>query len=245
VIPAAPHSVEATGLSADLVLQMVAKTLLFAGQLLGSELADRLGVPYSVLDGALGFLKSERLCEVSEGSLVAGPSYRYRLTDDGCRRAALFLEQNQYVGCLPVPLAQYTAHMQRVFGSGPMITRAAVAQALSHLVINDRMLDQLGPAVAARHSLFIYGAPGNGKTVIAQALRNLLPGDTAIPHALEVDGQIIRMFDPVTHERTDIATSDSGLTSSKRQDRRWVPAGDPWSSPAESSRWRRWTSSLL
>ena len=48
--------------------------------------------------------------------------------------------------------------------------------------------------------MFVYGPPGNGKTVIAQAIRNLLDGDIAVPHAIEVEGQIIRVFDPVSHE---------------------------------------------
>ena len=62
------------------------------------------------------------------------------------------------------------------------------------------MLDQVGPAIAAGHSMFVYGPPGNGKTVIAQAIRNLLDGEIAIPHAIEVEGQIIKFFDPVNHE---------------------------------------------
>ena len=62
------------------------------------------------------------------------------------------------------------------------------------------MLDQLGPAINAGHSMFVYGPPGNGKTVISQAIRKLLDGDIAIPHALEVEGSIIRLFDPVNHE---------------------------------------------
>ena len=75
-----------------------------------------------------------------------------------------------------------------------------VRQAFSHLVISDAVLDQLGPAINAGHSMFVYGPPGNGKTVISQAIHNLLEGDIAIPHALEVEGQIVRLFDPVNHE---------------------------------------------
>ena len=67
-------------------------------------------------------------------------------------------------------------------------------------MISDRVLDQLGPAINAGHSMFVYGPPGNGKTVISQAIHNLLHGEIAIPHALEVEGAIIRLFDPVNHE---------------------------------------------
>ncbi len=80
------------------------------------------------------------------------------------------------------------------------VSRASVKKAFSHLVLSDGVLDQVGPAVAAGHSMFVYGPPGNGKTVIAQAIRNLLDGEIAVPHAIEVEGSIIRVFDPVNHE---------------------------------------------
>ena len=127
---------------------------------------------------------------------------RYRITDAGRRRALLFLEQSQYYGVAPVPLAQYRAYMNAYRNS-----RAAHRHARSRSrrrsrisCISDKVLDQVGPAIAAGHSMFVYGPPGNGKTVIAQAIRNLLDGEIAIPHAIEVEGQIIRLFDPVNHE---------------------------------------------
>ena len=113
----------------------------------------------------------------------------------------LFLENNQYVGVAPVPLAQYVAYLEAYRNAVPRsITRARVREAFSHLVLSDRVLDQVGPAIGAAHSMFVYGPPGNGKTVIAQAIRGLLDGEMAVPHALEVEGNIIRLFDPVNHE---------------------------------------------
>ena len=76
-------------------------------------------------------------------------------------------------------------------------TRERVRQAFSHLVISDRVMDQLGPAINAGHSMFVYGPPGNGKTVISQAIQKLLDGDLHVPHALEIEGAIVRLFDPV------------------------------------------------
>ena len=178
---AAPRTLEETGLPWEVVHQLVTKTLLVAGELRGSDLATRLGVVFSVIEPSLDVLKRERLCEIFGGAL--GPqSYIYRLTANGQARASAYMEHNQYVGQLPVPLAQYTAYMKSV-GSrqGMNVGRAAVRKAYSHLVMNSRVLDQLGPAIAARHSLFIYGPPGNGKTVIAQAIGRLMTGELAIP----------------------------------------------------------------
>ena len=120
------------------------------------------------------------------------------------RASALFLAANQYVGVAPVPYEQYRRYMADFVASAPRTaTRERVREALSHLVVSQPVLDQLGPAINSGHSMFVYGPPGNGKTVIAQAIRKLLTGDIAIPHAIEVEGAIIRFFDPVNHEPID------------------------------------------
>ena len=145
-----------------------------------------------------GFLKRDRHLEIAGGA-IAPQSYVYRLTEAGHARAAEFSDQSQYVGSLPVPLSQYKAYMDAFHrAAAPHVTRQAVRDAFQHLVLSDRVLDQLGPAIAARHSLFIYGPPGNGKTKIAQTIGVLLPGEIAIPHAIAVDRDIIRVFDPMT-----------------------------------------------
>jgi predicted ATPase with chaperone activity len=95
-------------------------------------------------------------------------------------------------------------------------------------VISDKVLDQLRPAINAGHSMFVYGPPGNGKTVISQAIRSLLDGEIAIPHALEVEGSIIRLFDPVNHEEIVTAEDESSLTTLATADRRWCAASGRW-----------------
>jgi predicted ATPase with chaperone activity len=89
------------------------------------------------------------------------------------------------------------------------------------------VLDQVGPAISAAHSMFVYGPPGNGKTVIAQAIRNLLEGEIAVPYAIEVEGSIIRLFDPVNHQPIAPAASPTGLTRSDEHDARWVRCRRP------------------
>jgi predicted ATPase with chaperone activity len=108
-------------------------------------------------------------------------------------------------------------------------TRDQVRKAFSHLVIGERVLDQLGPAINAGHSMFVYGPPGNGKTVISQAIRRLLEGQIAIPHALEVEGNIIRLFDPVNHEPVAAAEPAAalGLDKGSQLDARWVTCRRP------------------
>jgi predicted ATPase with chaperone activity len=222
-MPAAPLTAEDTGVGSDLILQLVVKTLHFGGELTGTELAARLGVRFQIIEPTLEFLKRERQCEIVGGAMLGSPSYRYRLTDAGRTRAALFLEHNQYVGHLPVPLVQYQRYM-REWGRyrSLVVTRPVIRKAFEHLVLSDRVLDQLGPAIASRHSLFVYGPPGNGKTVISQAIRNVLVGEIAIPHALAVEGHIVRVFDPVNHEQVAPGADGAGLDEDASADHRWT-----------------------
>lgn len=226
--PPAPNTLEEAGLSLDLVLQLVLKTLHFVGELSGSDIANRLGVKFSVIDPALQALKAQHQVEVAGGAMIGGPSYRYRITDAGRVRAQLFLESNHYVGAAPVPLAQYKRYMAEFKRKAPhTATRERVRQAFSHLVISDRVLDQLGPAINAGHSMFVYGPPGNGKTVISQAIQKLLDGDLHVPHAIEVEGAIIRVFDPVVHEELAEESTATGIDKGADVDRRWVRCRRP------------------
>jgi predicted ATPase with chaperone activity len=226
--PAAPQSVEEAGISLDLILQLALKSLHFSGELSGTDLSRRLGLEFHVIQPALDLLKTQQQISIVGGGFVGGASYRYRITDTGRTRAALFLESSHYVGTAPVPLAQYQAYMHAFRAATPRgATQERVRQAFSHLVISDSVLDQLGPAINAGHSMFVYGPPGNGKTVISQAIHNLLEGDIAIPHALEIEGQVVRLFDPVNHEVVATEEDENSLTSRFAGDRRWVRCRRP------------------
>ncbi len=229
-MPMAPRTPEEAGLSLDLLIQLALKTLHFAGELSGGELARRLGLSFSVMEPALDFLKGQRQVEIAGGSMMGRASYRFRISDAGRARATLFLETNHYTGVAPVPFDQYIRYMKSFLENAPRsATRERVKDAFSHLVISQPVLDQLGPAVNAGHSMFVYGPPGNGKTVISQAIRKLLDGTIAIPHAIVVEGAIIRMFDPVNHEpvQDEEAAPESGLDLGKGEDRRWVRCKRP------------------
>lgn len=226
--PSAPWSVEETGIPLDLILQLALKVLHFSGELSGTDVCRRLGLEFHVIEPALELLKAQQQIAIVGGGFVGGASYRYRITDAGRTRAALFLESSHYVGVAPVPLAQYQAYMHAYAASVPRVaTQERVRQAFSHLVISDAVLDQLGPAINAGHSMFVYGPPGNGKTVISQAIRNLLEGDIAIPHALEIEGHIVRLFDPVNHEVVVTDHAENSLTNLQAGDRRWVRCRRP------------------
>ena len=117
-VPAAPTTLEESGLNIDLVIQLVLKTLHLSGTLSGLELSSRLGVPFAVLEPALDQIKWQHHCEIVAGSMLGGAAFKYRITDAGRERAALFLESSHYVGCAagaarPVPEVHATVPARR------------------------------------------------------------------------------------------------------------------------------------
>jgi len=227
VLPVAPSTLEESGLTFDTLLQMTTKILHLAGEHSGSDMARRLGLRYAIIEPVLQHMRSSHLCEVFGGGLVGGPSFVYRITDTGRTRAMLYLEHSHYVGTAPVPFRQYEQYMRQFDQQiERTVTRARVQQGFSHLVLSDRVIDQLGPAVNSGHSLFVYGPPGNGKTVIAQGIKNLLDGDIAIPHAVDYDGHLLQVFDPVIHEaRTEVVGDE--LDAGDMPDGRWLRCKRP------------------
>lgn len=220
--PPAPHDIPATGLTPDTLLQLLVKTL-YLGEASGSALADRLRLAYSVIEALVDHVRVERLVEVRGASGAGSAGYRYTLTDLGRDRARQFHEINQYVGPAPVPLSQYVMRMRASAVGRPTVDADRVTRSFEHLVVSRTVLDQLGPAINSGKSVFLYGPPGNGKTVIAEGIGRTLGGGLFIPHALDVDGQIITMFDPVNHVAAgQDEAGDGAVVNNDARDRRWV-----------------------
>ena len=220
--PAMPATLEATGLAADRLEQLLTKTL-YVGEATGLVLADRLRLPYGAIEGLIERLRAERLAEVRGAMGTGSASYRYALTDLGRDRARQYLADNGYIGPAPVPLVNYVDYMHALRSMRGYIDEERLRQGFSHLIVNDRVLDQLGPAVNANKAVFLYGPPGNGKTVIAEGMGRSVGGDMYIPHAIEIDGGIITMYDPANHESLEADDTDSlSIIASEPRDRRWV-----------------------
>src|SRR3954447_14300771 len=218
--PAPPQTMQETGLHPDTLSQLMLKTLV-AGESSGTHLADSMRLPFSVLDAMIQHARVEKLIEVRGASGTGNAGYRYALTDLGRERAMQFLDINRYVGPAPVSLAQYNAYVRAAMAARPWIDKECLARGFENLVVSKGMYDKLGPAVNSGKSLFLYGAPGNGKTVVAEGIGRALGSDMHIPHAIDVDGQTITMFDPVSHVRTGNSASGQSVIAAAAQDRRW------------------------
>jgi hypothetical protein len=222
-VPAAPTTIEETGLPVDRVLQLLIKAL-YGAEATGLVLADRICLPFTMLEPLVEHARAERLIEVRGANGSGAASYRYNLTDLGRERALQFFDINHYVGPAPVSHARYVDQMRTLAANRGYIDRDRLRAAFSHLVIDDQILEQLGPAVNSGKAVFLYGPPGNGKTVLAEGMGRSVGGDMYMPHAMDVDGSIIVMFDPINHEslETDADQQPSGIIKAASRDRRWV-----------------------
>jgi len=218
-IPPTPTSVKETGLGLGFLTDLALKIMYFEGSLSGYELAERMKLPYNgVVDQVLEFLKREKLCEVKGAGGFAEAAYQYAIADKGRAMGREALDRSQYAGPAPVTLDAYTQAMRQQPLGRIAIHQRTMRQALSHLVISEDTFAQLGPAVNSGRSVFLFGHPGNGKTAIAESIGKMILGDAMyIPYAIELGGQVIRVFDSVNHIEVE------GQASKNRpHDPRWV-----------------------
>ncbi len=222
-LPRAPRSVEETGLNLGFLIDLALKVLYFEGFLSGYELAERMKLPYAgVVDQVLEFLKREKLCEVKGAGGFAEAAYQYAISDKGRLMAREALDRSHYAGPAPVPLEVYSDAIRQQSLGQIVVHQRTMRQALSHLVISEETFAQLGPAVNSGKSIFLFGPPGNGKTVIAEAIgKMIMSGTIYIPYAVEVDGQVIKVFDSVNHVRAEAAAGGRNV------DPRWVSIRRP------------------
>jgi len=125
------------------------------------------------------------------------------LSQAGKQLASDRFQISQYAGAAPVALRVYNA-AARAQSAKIQIDRQALRTAFSDLVVTDRMLDQLGPALISQSSIFLYGPSGNGKTSIAERMLRVYQDAVLIPYAVEVDNQIISLYDPVVHTKLEL-----------------------------------------
>ena len=197
--PRAPDTVEETGVRRSLLEELALKIVYLEGELNLRQLAARMWLAASVVEEIFQRLRKAQQVEVAG---MDGTSFRVTATGAGRARALELLARNQYAGVAPVSLDDYVDRVRRQSIGGTPVTPADVRRAFSSLVLGDDTLRQLGIAVLSGTSMVLYGPTGTGKTAIAERIPRIFDDHGVwIPHAIEVDGQVITVFDEHVHHR--------------------------------------------
>jgi predicted ATPase with chaperone activity len=209
----ASTSIEGVGIRRNLLEDLALKSLYLIGEMTLQELARHMGLNLPMMEELFQRLRKDHLIQVTG---MAGNVHRVTTTSGGKSRALELLAQNQYAGPAPVSLEDYVQRIRgqsvRSMGVGP----AGVERAFEELVLDRQTLTQLGTALVSGRAIFLYGPTGTGKTTIAETLTKLFYDDLIwVPYAVEVDAQIITVYDSVVHQRVDQPPVPD-------QDGRWV-----------------------
>jgi hypothetical protein len=215
-LPRAPESIAAAGLTAAFVEDHILRYLYARPQSSGAQIAAACGLGFqsgisSILDG----LRQEHLVEIRGQRGIGDAGYAYVLTSKGATRAAEALERTQYQGPLPVSIDDYAASVTTQTIDRRLVTPERMREAFADLLAPDWVTDKIGPSINSGSALFLFGSPGNGKTAMAERIARVLSDPIYIPHAVEVDGTIVKLFDPLVHRPVQCG-STPGV------DHRWV-----------------------
>jgi predicted ATPase with chaperone activity len=213
-----PLRPENTGLDFGFLVDLAMKTVYADANCTTERAAQRLKLSMPITEGLLQHLYHEKLIEIR--GLVSFGNNRYGMLDRGWQRAQQLLGLNGYIGPAPVSLTAYTEMMLRQSAARDPIQPEAVRTSLSEIVLPESTVQTLGLVANSRRSLFMTGPAGNGKTTIATALHKAQQGDIWIPYAVEVDGQIIKIFD--SHNHHAVAADNIPTDALGQYDERWV-----------------------
>ena len=215
-VPNIPESLKELDIPDSLVEDLVLRRLYVTGKSNLRTLSQTLKLSFAVVQAVFDRLRKEQFFEVKG---MEGQDYTFTLSGKGQEFARKSFELCRYSGPAPVSLNAYRDAVREQTGR-VSVNRSSLKEALSDLVLTDKLLDQLGPALISQNSIFLYGPTGNGKTSIVSRLSKTYQDVVAIPYAVEVDRQIIVVYDPVFHERVD--ADMQGL------DARWVLCRRPF-----------------
>lgn len=232
VVPREPESLDETGLAAATIEQTILRILYFRGELYGMDLSNAIGLRFSVIEEIVEALKLGHRIQVKRSMGMGNVGSCLALTESGRELARQYLDNNQYSGPAPVPASQYVEIVRKQRPRDGWLTKEGLAKALGGMVLTESILSQIGPAVSAGNSLLLYGKPGDGKTFLIESLTNLDTAPIFVPYAIECQGNIVQVFDPIYHHLVEEENAEDGDVSifgdESPHDRRWAKCKRPF-----------------
>jgi hypothetical protein len=221
--PSTPTTLEDTGLTSSLIESLVLKHLSIVGSASGRSIAREICLPFALLEDMYRTMRNRQMI-VHTGSAPLN-DYRYALTDQGRQRADTYLAASAYVGPAPVPLFDYVMSVEAQTIRAESPRRAELEEAFADITVEPQLFEDLGPAVNSGAGLFLYGAPGNGKSTLAKRITRCFGQEIWVPYALIEDNQIIKIYDAAYHQTAEDELD--GVVKSAEHDPRWVKIRRP------------------
>jgi predicted ATPase with chaperone activity len=221
--PAEPQTLEQVGISPIVIETLICKYLLQIGSTSGRDIAQQLCLPFGILEDMLLALRSRQVL-VHQGQAALN-DYCYALTEQGIQRARAAMQACSYVGPVPVLLDEYNMSVEAQTIRAEPARREQLTAAFRGISIEPELLDSLGPAVNSGAGMFLYGAPGNGKTTLAKRITHCFGQHIWIPRTLTEDGQFIKLYDAACHEAVE--GGENSIIKTAHVDTRWVKIRRP------------------
>jgi hypothetical protein len=215
--PPFPQTLNALDVSELFLADLALRAMALEPNCTTADIAKRLHLGLMISDQLLQRLNRDRLIEIK--GVVGSHNHRYAMLDRGWAEVSRLMAISSYVGPAPVSLNAYALRLTSQIRSRMPATRTALDLAMADLILSEGAKQTLGLVASSGRSLFLSGPSGNGKTAMARALVDAIQGEVWIPYAIEMDGQVIRLFDPHTHQPVKVANNDYDL--------RWVKIKPP------------------
>jgi predicted ATPase with chaperone activity len=221
--PSEPRSIEDTGLSATAIEALICKYLLAIGTNSGHGIAEHLCLPFGILESIFNGLRTRQI--IVHGGSAPFNDYYYTLTETGRNRARSFQSTSGYIGPAPVPLMDYVISVEAQTIAAEAPGREQLQSAMAGISVDEALYDAIGPAVNSGAGMFLYGAPGNGKSTLAKRLIMCFGQEIWVPYAVVEDGQLIKLYDASYH--TVVEKPHDSLIKAADFDRRWIKVKRP------------------
>jgi hypothetical protein len=223
-LPEPPRTLDQIDISENLLLDLAVRHVGARGVATIQLLAQLMKLPLELTESLFRRLNEQQYCEVRR---MSGDDYVFSLSPSGRKSAAERALSSRYTGPTPVSLKSWTAAVRAQVAQVD-VTREKLRRAFSDIVVEDRLLDRLGPALISRNAIFLHGASGTGKTTIAERLMRVFEDAVVVPWAVEVDGHIVTVADPAVHRPIALADLDGGRDSRLEIDPRWLVCRRPF-----------------
>jgi hypothetical protein len=229
-IPKEPATLAETGIEPSEILGLLLKIIYVERLHTIPDFANAIKLPPHLVTELVQTAVERHFLEAAGSPTEQFTSIRYTLSAQGKHQATEALQQCRYVGPVPVTIKDFTEQVARQKLTNEVVTEDRIRGALNDLVVDDRLIEQSGPAMTTSRALLLYGPPGNGKTSVAVRLATIFEEVIYIPYAISVDGQIIRYFDSSIHEpikQEKKPEDEISLVRRTEHDQRWIPIQRP------------------